>query len=254
MTKRFTLEVSVASVEGALAAERGGADRIELCAELSVGGLTPTRELLGHVREKIGISIYSMIRPREGNFVYSVTEFAEMKRSVVVAKEVGMNGVVLGILKKDRRVDVERTRELVELAQPLHVTFHRAFDDTPNLDEALEDVIRTGSARILTSGSAKSAPEGAATLAQLVRAARDRIMIVPGAGISAVNITKVVQQTGAHEFHSGLSTALPYSSHDYAKFEAEVRKLAEGLAALSYARMVAHKRSGISPGTTEENF
>jgi copper homeostasis protein len=227
--KRLTLEISVQTVEAALAAERGGADRIELCAELSVGGLTPTRELLWLVREKIGIPIYSMIRPREGNFVYSVAEFTEMKRSVAVAKEVGMNGVVFGVLREDRRVDVDRTAELVELAQPLPVTFHRAFDDTVNLGKALEDVIRTGAARILTSGGAKSAPEGVATLAELVRAARDRIIIVPGAGISAANILEVAQQTGAHEFHSGLGTVLPYSARDYAAFASEVRKLADQL-------------------------
>jgi copper homeostasis protein len=227
------LEISVASVEAALAAERGGTDRIELCADLSAGGLTPTPELLRSVREKIGIPIYSMIRPREGNFVYSAVEFAEMKRSVAAAKEEGMNGVVLGLLREDRRVDLDRTRELVELARPLPVTFHRAFDEAANLGEALEDVIRTGSARILTSGGAKSAPEGLPALAELVRAAKDRIIILPGAGISYSNISKFAQQTGAHEFHSGLSTALPYSSRDYGRFEAEVRKLAEQLAALS---------------------
>jgi copper homeostasis protein len=233
VAKRFTLEISVASVESAMAAERGGADRIELCAELSAGGLTPTRELLRSVREEISIPIYSMIRPLEGDFVYSVAEFAEMKRSVAAAKEEGMNGLVFGILKEDGRVDVRRTRELVELARPLPATFHRAFDDSANLGEALKDVIRTGSERILTSGRAKSAPEGAAILARLVRAARDRIIIVPGAGISAANIANVAKQTGAHEFHSGLSSVLPYSSRDYWKFEAEVRKLAERLAALS---------------------
>jgi copper homeostasis protein len=227
------LEISVASVEAALAAERGGTDRIELCADLSAGGLTPTPELLRSVREKIGIPIYSMIRPREGNFIYSAVEFAEMKRSVAAAKEEGMNGVVLGLLREDRRVDLDRTRELVELARPLPVTFHRAFDEAANLGEALEDVIRTGSARILTSGGAKSAPEGLPALAELVRAAKDRIIILPGAGISYSNISKFAQQTGAHEFHSGLSTALPYSSRDYGRFEAEVRKLAEQLAALS---------------------
>jgi copper homeostasis protein len=144
-----------------------------------------------------------------------------------------MNGAVFGLLREDRKVDVDRTRELVELARPLPVTFHRAFDDSANLGEALEDVIRTGAARILTSGGAKSAPEGAPTLAELVKAAGDRVIIIPGAGISATNISKVARQTGAHEFHSGLSIALPYSSCDYRKFEAEVRKLAEQLAAHS---------------------
>jgi copper homeostasis protein len=230
VAKHFTLEISVANVESAMAAERGGANRIELCAELSVGGLTPARELLRSVRQKIGIPIYSMIRPREGNFVYSLKEFAEMKRSVAVAKEEDMSGVVFGLLREDARVDVDRTSELVELARPLPATFHRAFDDTADLDEALEDAIRTGSARILTSGGKKSALEGAATLAGLVKAARDRIIIVPGAGISAANIANVAKQTGALEFHSGLSSALPYSNRDYGKFEAEVRKLAERLA------------------------
>lgn len=232
MQGKYLLEISVDTLDKAVAAERGGADRIELCAELSVGGLTPARELLRAVRAKIGIPIYSMIRPREGNFVYSQAEFAEMKRSITVAKEAQMNGVVLGLLREDRRVDVNRTHDLVELARPLPVTFHRAFDETPSPSEALEDVIRTGAERILTSGGAKSAPEGAATLAELVRTARDRIIIVPGAGISAANLSKVAQQTGAREFHSGLSSALPYGSRDYEKFEAEVRKLAERLAAL----------------------
>jgi copper homeostasis protein len=233
MPRKYLLEISVDTLDKAIAAERGGADRIELCAELSVGGLTPARELLRTVREKIGIPIYSMIRPREGNFAYSQAEIAEMKRSITVAKEAGMNGVVLGLLRQDRRVDVSRTRDLVDLARPLPVTFHRAFDQTPSPSEALEDVIRTGSARILTSGGAKSAPEGAAILAEVVRAARDRIILVPGAGINAANLTRVKQQTGAREFHSGLSSALPYCNRDYEKFEAEVRKLAERLAALS---------------------
>jgi copper homeostasis protein len=233
MTQKHLLEISVDTLDKAVAAERGRADRIELCADLSVGGLTPDSKMLRSVREKVRIPIFPMIRPRPGDFVYSAAEFAEMKRSVAVAKEAGMNGVVLGLLQEDRRVDVRRTCELVELARPLPVTFHRAFDDTANLDEALEDVIQTGAARILTSAGAKTALQGAGKLAELVVTARDRILIVPGAGISAANITRVKQQTGAREFHSGLSTALPYYSRDNEKFEAEVRKLAEKLAALS---------------------
>ena len=233
MTQKHLLEISVDTLDKAVAAERGRADRIELCADLSVGGLTPDSKMLRSVREKVRIPIFPMIRPRPGDFVYSAAEFAEMKRSVAVAKEAGMNGVVLGLLQEDRRVDVRRTCELVKLARPLPVTFHRAFDDTANLDEALEDVIQTGAARILTSAGAKTALQGAGKLAELVVTARDRILIVPGAGISAANITRVKQQTGAREFHSGLSTALPYYSRDNEKFEAEVRKLAEKLAALS---------------------
>ena len=169
-----------------------------------------------------------------------------MKRAIALAKECGMNGVVLGILHKDCRVDVERTRELVELARPLPVTFHRAFDECcaggragdecgdiaregVKIERALEDVVRTGAARILTSGGAKSAMEGAARLRRLIEAAADRIIILPGAGISVENLAEVILRPGAREFHSGLSSVLPYSSSDTARFEGEVARLARGL-------------------------
>src|SRR5260370_42608585 len=148
-------------------------------------------------------------------------------------KKSGMDGVVLGVLTKDQRVDVGRTRELVEFAKPLPVTYHRAFDETGDWHQATEDVMQSGAKRILTSGGAKSALEGAAVLARIVEAAGDRVVIVPGAGISALNMEKVAQQTGAREFHSGLSAALPYGSKDYRKFEDEVRKLAKQIARIS---------------------
>lgn len=241
MTRKYLLEISVDGVEKAAAAGRGGADRIELCADLSVGGLTPSRELLRGVRNSVHIPVYSMVRPRAGDFVYSDAEFAEMERSVAVATECGMDGVVLGILKKNRRVDLRRTRRLVDLARPLPVTFHRAFDEVPDFTRALEAVIQTGAARILTSAGAKTALQGAAKLAELVAAARDRvsgvgspvqpdrIIIVPGAGITAPTIAQVVQKTGAIEFHAGLGSVLPYSTLDFATFESEVRRLAEKL-------------------------
>ncbi|HEV2196101.1 MAG TPA: copper homeostasis protein CutC [Candidatus Acidoferrum sp.] len=241
MAARFTLEISVDGVEKALAAERGGAHRLELCADLSVGGLTPRRELLRAVREKVHIPVYSMIRPRAGDFVYSDAEFTEMERSITVATECGMDGVVLGVLKKNLSIDMARTRRLVDLARPLPVTFHRAFDETPDLARALEAVIQTGAARILTSAGAKTALQGAAKLAQLVAAARDRvsgvgspvqpdrIIIVPSAGITPSNIAEVAQKTGAIEFHAGLGSVLPYSSRDFAFFESEVRQLVEKL-------------------------
>jgi copper homeostasis protein len=230
VSRKCLLEISVETLEFALAAERGGADRIELCGNLSVGGITPDAELLRAVRGQVRIPIFSMVRPRGGDFVYSSTEFSEMRRSITDAKESGMDGVVLGVLTKDHRVDVERTRELVEFAKSLPVTYHRAFDEAADLHQALEDVIESGVKRILTSGGAKSALDGAAMLAKLVEAAGKRIVIVPGAGISAANIRQVAQQTRAREFHSGLSTALPYGSHEYKRFEEEVRGLAEQLA------------------------
>jgi copper homeostasis protein len=233
MNQRRLLEISVESLEAALAAERGGADRIELCGDLSIGGVTPHADLIRSVRTQVRIPIFVMIRPRAGNFVYSNTEFMEMKHSIGDAKESGMDGIVLGVLTKDHQVDVERTRELVKLAMPLPVTYHRAFDVVADLRQALEDVIQTGARRILTSGGAKSALAGAAVLAELVAATRDRITIVPGAGINASTISQVVRQTGAGEFHSGLGSTLPYGSSDYDKFETEVRKLAERLATFS---------------------
>jgi copper homeostasis protein len=233
MQKKYLLEISVESVEAARAAERGGADRIEFCADLSVGGVTPSVELMGAVRQRLRIPVFVMIRQRGGDFVYSDAEFAAMKNAIASAKKYGVDGVVLGILREDRCVDVQRTRELVELAQPQHATFHRAFDDCVNLPQALENVMQTGAKRILTSGGARNAFEGASMLADLVAAAGDRITIMPGAGISASNIAQVAKVTGAQEFHSGLSTALPYGSHDYGRFEEEVRKLARHLAQMN---------------------
>jgi copper homeostasis protein len=226
---KLLLEISVESAEGAAAAERGGADRIELCSDLKAGGVTPGAESMRRVREMVRIPVFAMIRPRAGDFVYSNAEFAEMKHEIATAKELGMDGVVLGILTKEGCVDVAQTRELVESARPLPVTFHRAFDEISDLHEALQDVIQTGAKRILTSGGARSALEGAAVLAELVEAADDRIIILPGAGITASNIQQIVRQTRATEFHSGLSAALPYSSRDYAKFESAVRNLSNEL-------------------------
>jgi copper homeostasis protein len=232
MQKRYVLEISVESVEAALAAERGGADRIELCGNLTAGGVTPSAELMGAVRQQLRLSLFTMIRPRPGDFVYSAGEFAAMKKEIGLAKKLGMNGVVLGILDSYHQVDVARTKELVDLARPLPTTFHRAFDECGDFIQALEDVIRTGAARILTSGGTATALEGAAMLANLVAAAESRIVIVPGAGINASSIAQVVKKTRAQEFHSGLGSTLPYGSRDYKKFGDGVRNLAQVLASL----------------------
>ena len=240
MKRKYLLEISAESAEASEAAERGGADRIELCADLRVGGLTPSRALLRGVREKVHLPIFSMIRPRAGDFVYSQSEWEQMKRSIAEAKECGMDGVVLGLLTKDCHIDIERSQELVDLAKPLPVSFHRAFDECmaavsrsrEGLRQALEDVIQTGAARILTSGGAKTALEGAATLRNLVQLAGERIIILPGAGISAENIAEVVRQTAGCEFHSGLSSVLPYGSPDFPRFESEVANLARQLASI----------------------
>ena len=236
MSRKCLLEISVETLEAALAAARGGADRIELCGNLSAGGITPSAALMHAVRAHLSIPVFVMIRPRAGDFVYSDAEFSEMRRSIADAKESGMDGVVLGVLTRDHRVDVGRTQELVEFARPLPVTYHRAFDEAADLHQALEDVIQSGAKRILTSGGANSALEGAAMLAELIEGAGKRIVIVPGAGISGANIVEVARRTRAREFHSGLSAALPYGSNEYKKFEEEVRKLAEQIARISQTR------------------
>jgi copper homeostasis protein len=224
------LEISVETAEAAIAAVRGGAQRVELCAELRVGGLTPAEGLMRRVRELARVPIFAMIRPRKGDFVYSASEFERMRSDIEFAKRAGMDGVVLGILTGEQRIDVERTQELVKSAQPLPVTFHRAFDDVADLDPALEDVIETGAARILTSGGASAAPDGIDALARLVAAAEKRIIILPGGGINASNVLHVARQTGARELHSGLGSVLAYGQEDYELFENEVRKLAARLA------------------------
>ena len=221
------LEICVETLDAALAANRGGAGRIELCENLRAGGVTPSAELMCTVRKHVQLPVFAMIRPRIGNFVYSDLEFAEMIRDIEIAKKWGMNGVVFGLLDTEKRVDVKHTRLLVELARPLPVTFHRAFDDARNLAEALENVIATGAARVLTSGGKPNAEQGAATIAELVDMGRARINVVPGGGISPANIESILRITRASEVHSGLSTVLPSPVTDIAVFESEVRKLAK---------------------------
>jgi copper homeostasis protein len=230
--KKLLLEISVESINAAAAAERGGADRIELCSDLSVGGLTPDPVLTRAMRQQIQTPIFVMIRPRAGDFVYSSPEFAQMKESVAEARDSGADGVVFGILKPNRLVDIERTRELVELAQPLPVTFHRAFDTCPELSQALENVLQSGASRILTSGGAASAPEGSAKIKMLIAAARQHITIIPGAGINSGNILQLAAATRALEFHSGLSSVLPHGQTDYIQFEKEVRAMVTVLSTL----------------------
>lgn len=233
MSSPFLLEISVETAEGAAAAERGGAQRVELCAELRLGGLTPSEELMRNTRRQVGLPIFAMIRPRAGKFAYSSEEFSQMQRDIAAASRLEMEGIVLAVLTKDHQVDVKRTRELLELARPLPVTFHRAFDEVRDLDSALEDVIQAGAARILTSGGAPSAPAGLVKLARLVDTAKGRVTILPGGGINSSNVLQVALQTGAREIHSGLGSVLAYGQQDYKLFEVEVRKLAAQLAGLS---------------------
>jgi copper homeostasis protein len=226
MSAPILLEIAVESMEAARAAERGGARRIELCADLSCGGTTPPVELQREARAVLRIPFHVLIRPRDGDFVYSPSELQVVKQQIEAAKQVGANGVALGVLKADQSVDIETTKVLVRFASPLPVTFHRAFDETPDLLQSLQDVCATGAKRLLTSGGAKDAITGMPTLRSLLAAASDRIIVMPGAGIRAENISELLRTTGAREIHCGLGTVLKYGSKDFTKFESEVRKLA----------------------------
>ena len=231
VNNNLLLEISVESLSSAVAAERGGAHRIELCEYLAVGGVTPSEQLMRDTRAAVKLPIFAMIRPRDEDFVYSGSELARMRDEISLAKSCGMDGLVFGILNPDDTINVQQTRELVGLARPLPVTFHRAFDVTPDLHTALESVIATGARRILTSGGKPSAFLGASVLGDLVRAANCRIKILPGAGINAANLSDIIRLTGASEFHSGLGTTLPYGQSSSAAFQGGVRELTEILAA-----------------------
>jgi copper homeostasis protein len=203
------LEVCIDSVESAIAAERGGAKRVELCSDLLEGGITPGAGMIASVRRQIGIDLFVMVRPRGGDFYYTDLEFNVMRAEIEHARNLGTDGIVLGLLDQQGRVDVIRSRQLIEFAQPLPVTFHRAIDMTPDLGVALEDVIATGAARILTSGGAPNVQRGIAEIARMVEAARGRIAIMPGGGITPENIASIARTTGAAEYHSSARTAFP---------------------------------------------
>lgn len=205
MTVKRLMEVCVDSVESALAAQAGGADRIELCQTLGEGGLTPSAGLFAAVREKLKIPIAVMIRPRAADFCYSPAEFEIMRRDVQFAKGAGANMLVFGVLDANGDVDRDRTAELVSLARPLPVTFHRAFDMTRDPTAALETLIQLGIERVLTSGQERSVMEGLGKIVALQQQARGRIIIMPGGGIKESNLPEIFAATDVREFHVSAS-------------------------------------------------
>ncbi|MES2221111.1 MAG: copper homeostasis protein CutC [Acidobacteriota bacterium] len=200
----MVLEICVDSVESAIASQAGGAQRVELCSDLNEGGITPSDGLIQAVRKHVAIDVFAMVRPRGGDSFYTSYEFDVMKADVLRMKELKVNGIVIGMLDQDGHVDVPRTRELVQLASPMGVTFHRAFDMSADLDESLKRVIETGAHRILTSGAVQTISQGAERVTQLIAAARGRIRIMVGGGIRQENIRKIAQRTHATEFHCSL--------------------------------------------------
>jgi copper homeostasis protein len=195
------LEICCANIASALNAQAGGADRIELCDNLWEGGTTPSFGMLKVLRQELKIQIFVLIRPRGGDFLYSDAEFKVMLQDLYLAKELGADGIVSGILKADGTVDCDRTTALIEAASPLPFTFHRAFDCCRDLNEALEDIIFCGAKRILTSGGKNSVAEGIEQLKELNKQAAGRIIILPGGGINSQNIQSIKEKTGCTEFH-----------------------------------------------------
>ena len=200
------IEIACFNLESALIAQKAGADRVELCADMLVGGTTPIIETIQQARKHLTIDLYVMIRPRGGNFVCSEAEFEQMKSEIETIKKLGVNGFVFGILNKDKTINIEQNKALLELAKPFPCTFHRAFDEVLNVDKALEDVISCKFSTILTSGTFPNVMEGKEVLKQLVIQANNRIEIMPGGGLRSTNVLELNEMVNANWFHSSAIT------------------------------------------------
>jgi copper homeostasis protein len=203
------LEVAANSVASACAAQAGGAGRVELCAALELGGLTPSQATIALARERLRIPLYVLIRPRAGDFLYDEFECEAMRRDIEACAALGCDGVVLGVLDADGDVDVARCRALMAAAGGMGVTFHRAFDLARDPRRALETIAALGCERVLTSGGQASAMEGAALIRALVAQAAGRVSVMPGAGVDAGNLAALAAATGASEFHASAKRQLP---------------------------------------------
>jgi copper homeostasis protein len=200
------LEIACFNLDSAVIAQENGANRVELCAEMEVGGTTPDFEITKQVRELLTINLNVMIRPRGGNFVYSDVEFQQMKNEILQLKKLGVNGFVFGILNEDNSINKTQNTELVNLAKPFSCTFHRAFDEVEDAFQSLEDIIACGFQTILTSGRKPNVTEGVNRLAELVSKANNRITIMPGGGLRTTNIEFIKEKTKATFYHSSAIT------------------------------------------------
>jgi len=201
---KYIIEIATSDFATTHSAVEGGADRIELCANLAEGGTTPSYATIKKCRELFSVFLYPIIRPRGGDFLYTKDEFDIMVQEIKLCKQLGCDGVVIGLLNMDGSIDMVRTAQLVETAYPLGVTFHRAFDRCREPFEAMEQLIETGCERILTSGQQPAASDGVELIAQLNKAADERIIIMPGSGVRTENIKMLAEKTGCTEFHSSL--------------------------------------------------
>ncbi len=207
--KQIIVEIAAHSVQSALAAQAGGAHRVELFSDPLEGGVTPSTGLITVIRDQLKIPLHVLIRPRGGDFCYSDEEQDVMHRDIAAAKRIGVNGVVLGVLSPEGSINVELTRELVETARPMSVTYHRAFDLCRDLPAALKDVSTCGVDRVLTSGGAALASEGIPSLERLVKEAGEQLSLIAAGGVRPANVRAILQQTGVREVHAGLRTTVP---------------------------------------------
>ena len=201
MTPRILVEICTGSLDDAFEAQLGGADRIELNSSLFQGGLTPSLGTLIEAKQRLTIPVFCMIRPRSGGFCYTDNEFAVMERDVDLAVAHGADGIVLGVLREDGAVDVNRTKSLLARVGTCQTVFHRAFDVVPDPWLALEQLIDLGVTRILTSGQEETVYNGCQLIRQLIEKADGRIEILPGGGIDAFNVRDVLERTGTQQIH-----------------------------------------------------
>jgi len=209
MSRPFLLEVCAFNIQSCYVAARAGAGRIELCDNPQEGGTTPSFGLIKTVREKLDIALFPIIRPRGGNFLYDNDELEIIKKDIETCRELGCDGISTGMELQNGEIDTEIMKRVVEWAYPMQVTCHRVFDRTPDPFKALEDLISCGCSRILTSGQQPGALAGVELLKKLVAEAGERIVIMPGGGVRAANITQLVQGTGAAEFHTAAKNIVP---------------------------------------------
>ncbi len=205
MNKKILIEICVDNIESALVSQRGGADRIELCSSLSIGGVTPSKGMIEYAVSHLRIPVNVLIRPRGGDFLYTNSEFNVIKSDIFTAKVAGAAGIVIGMLNSDGTVDSCRMKEVMEMCSPMTVTFHRAFDMVKEQFTALEQIIGLGCNRILTSGGSLHATNGSPIISELVQKSANRIIIMPGSGINERNFAELVEATGCREYHLSAS-------------------------------------------------
>ncbi len=236
---KIILEVATFTPGSALVAAKAGADRIELCSGFSEGGLSPSTGTIQHVREKLEIPVHVMVRPRVGDFIYDAAEKEIILKDITFCKKLGIDGIVTGALNPSGKVDRNFMQKVMDTAGDMSVTFHRAFDLTRDLQESLETLIECGVSRVLTSGGKASVPDGMETIISLVSQASDRVVILPGGGITTGNVKNIIQRTGVREIHfSGKELVTSYmepkegislTSHgqvsDYEWYESDSEKI-----------------------------